>query len=46
MLNNDIVVINTNGVTRITDFLRVLLSPVDNLSNLRRLLAPSVPDFQ
>lgn len=46
LLNNDIVVINTNGVTRITDFLRVLLSPVDNLSNLRRLLAPSVPDFQ
>jgi polysaccharide export outer membrane protein len=46
LLNNDIVVINTNGVTRITDFLRVLLSPVDNLSNLRRLLAPSAPNFQ
>jgi len=41
LLNNDIIVVNTNGVARITDFLRMLFTPVDNFLNLRRLLTPT-----
>jgi len=41
LLNNDIIVVNTNGIARVTDFLRMLFTPIDNFLNLRRLLTPT-----
>lgn len=45
LLNNDIIVVNTNGIARVTDFLRLLFTPVDNFLNLRRLLTPNSTNF-
>lgn len=38
LLANDIVVVNTNGVARVSDFLRIFLAPAGDLDTTRRFI--------